>query len=96
MSSNSLNLRNIRDAIYNNLYLINEDGGLDNIRDLLSATNEDVSDILVELNNKAPKQNPQFTGTVSAPDGALSLDDVLTLRETLESKAPINNTWWNS
>ena len=53
MSSNSLNLRNIKDAIYNNLYLVNEDGGVDNIRDLLSVVGGDVSDILAETNKKS-------------------------------------------
>ena len=37
MSSNSLSLTNIKNGIYNNLYLINEDGEIENIRDLLSS-----------------------------------------------------------
>ena len=82
---------NVKDAVYNNLYLINDEGGLDNIRDLLSVAGGDVSDILAEINKKAPKQNPEFTGTMTVPDGTLSIDDVLTLRATLESKAPIEN-----
>ena len=53
MSSNSLNLRNVKDAIYNNLYLINDEGGVDNIRDLLSVAGGDVSDILAEINKKS-------------------------------------------
>ena len=46
MSSNSLSLRNVRDGIYNNLYLLNENGGLDDIRDLLTGgvTQEDIND----------------------------------------------------
>ena len=82
---------NVKDAVYNNLYLINDEGGLDNIRDLLSVSGGDVSDILDELNKKAPKQNPEFTGTVTVPNGSLSIDDVLTLGATLESKAPKDN-----
>ena len=91
MSSNSLNLTNIKDAIYNNLYLINEDGGVDNIKDLLSVAGGDVSGILDLINSKAPKQNPEFTGTVTVPDGSLSIADVSGLISTLESKAPKDN-----
>ena len=91
MSSSSLSFTNIKDAVYNNLYLINEDGGIDDIRDLLSTSSGDMSSIMAELNKKAPKQNPEFTGTVTVPDGSLSIDDVLTLRATLESKAPKDN-----
>ena len=58
MSSNSCNFTNVKDGIFNNLYLINEDGGLDNIKDVLATTSDDLSDIIVELNKKAPKQNP--------------------------------------
>jgi hypothetical protein len=92
MSSNSLNLRNVKDAIYNNIYLISENGGLDNIRDLISTVSvDDIDGLISVINSKAPKQNPEFTGTVTVPDGSLSIDDVLTLRATLESKAPKDN-----
>ena len=36
MSSNSLNLRNVRDGIFNNLYVINADGELENVKDIMS------------------------------------------------------------
>ena len=64
MSSNSLSLTNVKDAIYNNLYLINDDGGVDNIRDLLSVAGADVSGILAELNKKPPKLNKNVISVV--------------------------------
>ena len=43
--------------------------------------------LATSLNDKAPKHNPEFTGTVTIPDGALSIDDVATLKSILDSKA---------
>jgi hypothetical protein len=82
---------NVKDAVYNNIYLINENGGLDNIRDLLSVAGGDVSDILDELNKKAPKQNPEFTGTVTVPNNSFSQSKVVNLESDLLSKAPTLN-----
>ena len=66
MSSNSLNLTNVRNAIYNNLYLINENGGVDNIRDLLSSdvSQDDIDGLISVIASKATINNPRFTGNV--------------------------------
>ena len=77
MSSNSLSFTNLRDGVFNKLYLINENGEIEDIKDLLSTS----------LNDKAPKHNPEFTGTVTLPDNSLSIDDVDALRSILDSKA---------
>ena len=50
MSSNSLSLTNIKNGIYNYLYLINENGEIENIRDLLSSLSS--------------LTNPRFTGGI--------------------------------
>ena len=83
MSSNSLNLTNIKDAIYNNLYLINEDGGVDNIKDYLLTASGDLSGVMAEINKKAPKQNPEFTGTIT---GCESTDKVVVPHPMPEEK----------
>jgi len=38
MYNNSLSLTNTRDGTFNNLYLINDDGELENVKDLFSHT----------------------------------------------------------
>ena len=50
MSSNSLSFTNVKDGIFNNLYLINDNGGLDDVKNLLSTS--------------ATSTNPKFTGNV--------------------------------
>ena len=52
MSSNSLSFTNVKDGIFNNIYLINEDGGVDNVKDLLGSS------------SSTPSANPTFTGNV--------------------------------
>ena len=91
MSSNSLSFTNIKDGIFNNIYLIDEDGGIDDIKDLLSTSSGDLSGIMVELNKKAPKQNPEFTGTVTVPNNSFSQSKVVNLESDLLSKAPTLN-----
>ena len=91
MSSNSLSLTNVKDAIYNNLYLINEDGTLDNIRDIVSSSSGDLSGVMVEVNKKAPKENPEFTGTVIVPNNSFSQSKIINLTSDLLAKAPIDN-----
>jgi hypothetical protein len=83
MSSNSLNLTNVKDAIYNNLYLINEDGGVDNIKDYLLTASGDLSGVMAEINKKAPKQNPEFTGTITVPNNSFSQSKVVNLEPDL-------------
>jgi len=39
MSSNSLSMTNTKDGTFNNLYLINDDGEVENVKDLFSQTN---------------------------------------------------------
>jgi hypothetical protein len=59
---NRLSFTNIKNGIYNNLYLINEDGEIENIRDLLSSLS---------------LTNPILTGNVGintlTPDSALHI-----------------------
>ena len=86
MSSNSLNLRNIRDAVYNNLYLINEEGGLDNIRDLLGISTEELNAIMAEIAKKAPIDDPTFTTKIKTPAITLGTTD---LQFILNNKAGI-------
>ena len=57
MSSNTLSLTNVRDGIFNNLYLINEYGGLDDIKDIVSSGSS----------GSAPTHNPTFTGILTVP-----------------------------
>ena len=70
MSSNSLSLTNIKNGIYNYLYLINENGEIENIRDLLSSLSS--------------LTNPRFTGGIgiNLRNGIDTNDSALFIRGT--------------
>ena len=64
MSGNSLSLTNTRDGTFNNLYIINDNGQVENIKDLIESGSLDQATIDL-INSKAPKESPTFTGTVN-------------------------------
>ena len=74
MSSNSLNFTNVKDGIFNNLYLINDNGELDNVKDIVTAGAGDLTSLQTQINAKANKTGDTFSGPIIVP--AITLNGI--------------------